>query len=427
MKRYFVLVVGACALALALAAGPALAGTPQPSPVGGLAQTLDNQTSQQNNAVSTNAPVLSGNSVALINDGDQSSSAGTDQKQVNGNSTDQTASQSSPGNSGQPSGSEAGKGPSKGGDSLDQDVSNQTNQQNDAVSTNAPVLSGNSVALVNGGGCGCDSGEGGNQTSSAGTEQTQVNRNSTDQTANQSGAGKGKGREDQDVSNETSQQNNAVSTNAPVLSGNSVALINEGDQSSSAGTSQTQVNRNSTTQTATQSGSGRSDSWDESCRCKGGRSQDVSNETSQQNNAVSTNAPVLSGNSVALINEGDQSSSAGTSQTQVNRNSTTQDASQSQSKSGPKPCPKPEPKPCEPKPCPKPEPKPCEPKPCPKPEPKPCEPKPCPKPEPKPCEPKPCPKPEPKPCEPKPCPPTPCKAGAGDMLGSVTGSVKHLV
>ena len=80
MKRYFVLAASVCALMLALAAGPAFAGTPQPpNPI----QPTGGDQGQSNTAILSNIPVASGNSVAVINTGDQNSSANTNLSQVN--------------------------------------------------------------------------------------------------------------------------------------------------------------------------------------------------------------------------------------------------------------------------------------------------------------------------------------------------------
>jgi|SRR5690242_9097558 len=56
-----------------------------------------------------------------------------------------------------------------------QSVTNGTSQSNKAVSVNVPILSGNNVALINGG----------SQTASAGTTQHQVNQNVTWQSVEQ--------------------------------------------------------------------------------------------------------------------------------------------------------------------------------------------------------------------------------------------------
>ena len=365
MKRYFVLAVSVCALMLALAAGPAFAGTPQPpNPI----QPTGGDQGQSNTAILSNIPIASGNSVAVINTGDQNSSANTNLSQVNqgqpvgkegGSYGDGQPTQ-------QPTTDSAPNGPS-GGDGSD------SSQSNTAVLSNIPVASGNSVAVINGGqnGCGCDGQDGGGQTSSADTNLSQTNQSS------------GNGGSDGD-----SQSNTAVLSNIPIASGNSVAVVNTGDQTSSADTNLSQTNQSS--------GNGQP-GWDgKDCRCQGGKKDGKSDDGGQSNTAVLSNIPVASGNSVALVNTGDQNSSANTNLTQVNQQSSGQDKRGS----------KWEPKGSKPKPCVKPEPKPC-----PKPEPKPC-----PKPEPKPCnEQKP-------PCPPKPCEPKPC-----DVVVTLAGTVTHLI
>ena len=393
-----------CALFMALAAAPAFAGGAQP--LGGLLQPSGgDQNGQSNTAILSNDPVLSGNSVAVVNTGNQQSSADTDATQVNKS-----------GNVGQEGGSYGDGRPanvqptnpapmdSPGGGNDD------GGQSNTAILSNDPVASGNSVAVLNGGrSCGCDSHEGGNQTSSADATLTQVN----------SSQGGSKG--------DDGQSNTAVLSNDPVLSGNSVALANKGDQSSSADTTLKQVNESSS--------EGHSSPSAKSCGCEGGTGgKDAKDGGGQSNTAILSNDPVLSGNSVALVNNGDQHSSADTTLTQINKKqggdskpygksdkgskdkgskgdggqsntailsndpvlsgnsvalvnkgdqSSSADANlkqvnQSSSDEGSKPKPKPESTPCpqpEPKPCHEPQPKPChEPKPCP---PKPCEPKPC--------------------------------------------------
>ena len=436
MKRYFVLAASVCALLLALAAGPAFAGTPQPpNPVQPVGPSGGDQ-GQSNTAILSNVPVLSGNSVAVINTGDQSSSANTNVTQVNqgqpvgkegGSYGDGQPTQ-------QPTTDSAPNGPS-GGDGSD------SSQSNTAVLSNIPVASGNSVAVINGGqnGCGCDAKDGGDQTSSADTNLSQTNQSS------------GNGGSDGD-----SQPNTAVLSNIPIASGNSVAVVNTGDQTSSADTNLSQTNQSS--------GNGQP-GWDgKDCRCQGGKKDGKSDDGGQSNTAVLSNIPVASGNSVALVNTGDQNSSANTNLSQVNQSSgqdkrggdwkkgrKSDDGGQSntavlsnipvasgnsvalvntgdqnssantnltqvnqQSSGQDKRGSKWEPKGSKPKPCVKPEPKPC-----PKPEPKPC-----PKPEPKPC-----PKPEPKPCNEQkpPCPPKPCEPKPCDVIVTIAGTVTHLI
>ena len=376
MKRFVVLMAGVCALALMLAVAPAFGGPPQP---GGIMIP-----EASNTALLSNDPVLSGNSVALVNTGDQTSSADPTLVQQNGSAgsppsgtTDDAQPAASPSGPSGPDGSTGG-----------------SNESNTAVLSNDPVLSGNSVAGVNGGGCTCD---GGGQSSSA--DPTLVQQNGP--RGNSQGGG---------------ETNVAILSNDPVASGNSVALVNTGDQTSSA--DPTLIQQNSGGQ------GGKPDDQQgyskDGCRCQG-RQGDSKGGGGEKNVAILSNDPVASGNSVALVNTGDQTSSADPTLIQQNGGQT--DEKQWNGKSdgqGPpqqKPCPKPEPKPCpkpEPKPCPEPKPAPCHPKPCPKPEPKPC-----PKPEPKPC-----PEPKPAPCQPKPCPPKPCEqGGGGNMIGAVTNAV----
>ncbi len=469
MKRTFVLMASLCALFMALAAAPAFAGGAQP--IGGLLQPSGgDQNGQSNTTILSNDPVLSGNSVALVNEGNQQSSANTDATQVNSGSN--VGQEGGSYGDGQPAATvqptnPSPMGPSGGGSKDD------GGQSNTAILSNDPVASGNSVAVVNGGrSCGCDGSEGGNQTSSADATLTQVNSSQ--------GGSQPDNKWDKGSKGDDGQSNTAVLSNDPVLSGNSVAVVNTGDQSSSADTTLKQVNKSSS--------EGQSGPSGKSCGCEGGKDGNNGKNGGkdggdQSNTAILSNDPVLSGNSVALVNTGDQHSSADTTLTQINKQggdskpsgkwdkgskgndgqsntavlsndpvlsgnsvalvntgdqSSSADAkltqvNHSSSDKGPKskpeskPCPKPEPKPCpkpEPKPCPKPEPKPCpkpEPKPCLKPEPKPCQPKPC---EPKPCEPKPC---EPKPCEPKPCPPKPCEPKPCDVGLPVLGTVVHLI
>jgi hypothetical protein len=402
MKRYFVALAAACALLLTLAAGPALAGGLLPSPPGA-DQSVSNKTDQSNEATAVNVPILSGNNVALANGGDQKASAGTTQEQSNQNATSQDVQQTS--DPATTYGARGGCGcsePSGQAGSQEQSVRNETDQSNEATAVNVPIASGNNVALINEG----------DQKASAGTTQEQSNRNATSQEADQSGSGQsgkeahgsygkpsgkdGSGAPEQSVRNETDQSNEATAVNVPIASGNNVALINGetkdgcrcskhegGNQTASAGTTQKQENHNYTKQEADQSSKGSAgDRWGKTSESRGdqGSEQSVRNKTEQENEAWALNVPIASGNNVALINGGNQTASAGTTQKQENHNYTKQDTEQGQnggkpeSRGGPKACPKPEPKPCKPKPCPRPEPKPCQRS---EPKPKPCEPKPC--------------------------------------------------
>jgi hypothetical protein len=294
MKRCLLVLAALGALLLALAASPAFAGGILPSSNAG--QTVTNTTSQENEAGAANVPVASGNNVALVNGGNQTASAGTTQQQGNVNGTQQTASQA-------PAPHTTTPAPCGCDSTGGQQVANRTSQENQAVAVNAPIASGNNVALYNGG----------SQSSSAGTTQQQGNANATGQSATQSGSGG----QSQTAKNRTSQENEAGAINAPIASGNNVALVNTGDQRSSVGTTQKQGNANATGQSATQSGSG------------GGQSQTVKNRTKQENEAGAINVPIASGNNVALYNGGSQSSSAGTTQKQGNLNATDQSARQS--------------------------------------------------------------------------------------------------
>ena len=358
MKRYF-LVLAACALLSALTAGPALAGgglLPIPQVAG---PSPSNSTDQSNSAEAVNVPVLSGNNVALVNGGDQSSSVGTTQSQANVNTTDQSVGgteNGAPPKDGPVSPCGCGSEPSQGHPD-DRSTTNQTDQSNSAEAVNVPVLSGNNVALVNDG----------SQSSSAGTTQEQGNANST----TQDGGGSS--------SNDTQQSNTADAVNVPVASGNNVVVLGGShhcgcfgrktgdDQTSSAGTTQKQANVATTSQPSSH----------------GSKHPGSDNATQQSNDAEAINVPVASGNNVALVNDGNQTASAGTTQKQLNVSTTKQGASSPKpthsgdtgrtgadtcANSGPGHCSKPEPKPCpkpEPKPCPKPEPKPCpKPEPC---------------------------------------------------------------
>ncbi len=371
MKRSFIVAASFCALVLALAAGPAFAKPPSPP-----GTMIPEAGGQSNTAILSNVPVLSGNSVAGYNGGDQTSSADPTLTQTNGGSDGSPPPQPPTGTTDQAQPTLVPQGPTgpdgNGGSG---------GESNTAVLSNDPVASGNSVALINGGGCNCD---GGNQTSSADPTLTQTNAGSSDSQDNyESKSSDGcrcSGDKQGDDKSNRGDKNVAILSNDPVASGNSVALINTGDQSSSADPTLTQTNSGG--------------------KSKGG----------DKNIAILSNDPVASGNSVALINTGNQSSSADPTLTQTNSGDTSKSGGYDQ-KPGPKsekPCPKPEPKPCpkpEPKPCPEPKPKPC-------PEPKP---KPCPEPKPNPCQQKPCP---PKPCEPQPC---------ASPVGLVTNTVKHLL
>ena len=186
-----------------------------------------------------------------------------------------------------------------------QTVSNGTDQSNEAVAVNVPIASGNNVALINGG----------DQSASAGTSQSQENENATGQGVSQSGGCGCSG--DESVSNRTDQSNEALAVNVPIASGNNLALVNTGDQTASAGTTQTQENENATSQHVRQS-SGR----------HSGSDQQVRNRTRQENEAYTANVPILSGNDGALVNCGHQDASAGTVQSQENENATWQHVEQ---------------------------------------------------------------------------------------------------
>ena len=133
--------------------------------------------------------------------------------------------------------------------------------------------------------------------------------------------------------NSTRQENEAWALNVPIASGNNVALINTGDQHASAGTKQEQTNVNVTKQSADQSSGGGAETWSSDCRRyrsyeRDVQTQSVRNSTRQENEAWAFNVPILSGNNLALVNTGDQSAFAGTTQRQFNGNVTWQQARQ---------------------------------------------------------------------------------------------------
>jgi hypothetical protein len=310
-QRYLPALVAACALLSAFAAGPALAGggLPIPIPIG---QSVSNTTDQSNEATAINVPILSGNNVAILGNGDQSNSAGTDQDQTNVNATDQQAAQ--------------------GGQSGSGDPDNSTDQSNRAEAINVPIVSGNNVSVLSDG----------KQSNSAGVEQTQTNVNVTDQQASQSGSsskpdgwyGEKNDGSVQKVENSTDQSNRAEAINVPIVSGNNVSVLSNGKQSNSAGVEQTQTNVNVTKQSASQSGGSYST---EKKRCKeqqesrfeSSSKQSVRNRTRQVNEAKAFNLPILSGNNVSVLSNGRQWNSAGVEQTQTNVNVKKQSASQS--------------------------------------------------------------------------------------------------
>ena len=315
MKRYFIVLAAACALLLALAASPAFAG-------GGLLggnsqeQSTTNSTDQSNQAGAINVPILSGNNVAVLSEGDQSNSAGTSQNQINANGTSQEADQSQ-----------------NADPSQNQTTSNSTDQDNSAGAINVPIASGNNVAVLSEG----------DQSNSAGTSQNQANVNGTSQQADQSQGGSDRsngcdegsqqgGSQDQSTSNQTEQDNSAGAINVPIASGNNVAILSEGDQSNSAGVEQNQLNANATKQDADQSGSSKHDSrdWKGDNKQSDGSGQDesVRNSTDQENSVGAINVPIASGNNVAILSDGRQSNSAGVEQNQANLNVTKQEASQ---------------------------------------------------------------------------------------------------
>ena len=266
MKRYLLVAASTCALVLALAAGPAFAGSPNPPgaplPGGG----------SQNTALLTNDPVLSGNSVAGINTGDQTSSASPTATQTNGSSaTDAAPALGKPG----------GDDQSQGGD------------QNVAILDNDPVASGNSVAVINTG----------SQSSSADPTLTQTNGGSG---GSQDGLDKPNGGPDGcscggDDRAKEGDRNVAILDNDPVASGNSVAVVNGGGGCGCQGGSTDDGQTSSADPTLTQT------NGDDGGSSKGDR-----------NVAILDNDPVASGNSVAVINTGSQSSSADPTLTQTN-------------------------------------------------------------------------------------------------------------
>ena len=229
MKRFFGVLVATCALLAALSAGPALAGGPI---LGGGSQdqSVTNSTSQENEAGALNVPVLSGNNVSVLSGGTQSSSTGISQSQENENTTGQQASQSQ------------GSDPSQ-----QQAVSNSTNQENEAGAANVPIASGNNVSILSKG----------DQSSSTGVSQSQENENTTKQWVSQSGSdSKCPPRpcdgQKQKASNRTKQENEAYALNAPIASGNNVAVLSKVCQTSSTGVWQKQENENATWQRARQ-------------------------------------------------------------------------------------------------------------------------------------------------------------------------------
>ena len=242
MKRFFGVLVVACALLAALTAAPAFAGGPILGGGGSQDQSVTNSTGQENTAGAVNVPVLSGNNVSILSDGSQSNSAGVSQQQENENTTSQQASQSE------------GSDPSQ-----QQSVSNRTSQENEAGAINVPIASGNNVSVLSEG----------SQSNSAGVSQQQENENTTKQWASQSGSTtsscceskhscrnscetkcppKPCDGQDQSVSNRTKQENEAFAFNVPIVSGNNVALLSTVCQTNSAGVAQNQENDNTTWQ-----------------------------------------------------------------------------------------------------------------------------------------------------------------------------------
>jgi hypothetical protein len=248
MKRFFGVLVVACALLPALAASPAVAGG---LPIGGTPQqqSLTNSTNQENEAGAVNVPIASGNNVAILSEGSQSNSAGVSQNQENENTTNQHASQTGSACTTSCTTSSCsdscGRGCPDSCSGQDQSVRNRTRQENEAFVVNAPVLSGNNVAILSEG----------SQWNSAGVSQNQENENSTEQHASQSstsGSCTCCDGQHQSVRNRTSQENEAFVVNAPVLSGNNVAVLSEGSQTNSAGVVQNQENENATRQGVSQ-------------------------------------------------------------------------------------------------------------------------------------------------------------------------------
>lgn len=225
MKRFFGALVVACTRATALAVSPALAGLPLGGN-GSQDQTVTNSTSQENEAGALNVPVLSGNNVSVLSGGSQSSATGISQQQENEHTTSRQASQSQ------------GSDPSQ-----DQTVSNSTKQENEAGAVNVPIASGTNVSILSKG----------DQRSSTGVSQSQENENTTKQWVSQSGSGCScSDGQDQSVSNRTRQENEAYAVNAPIASGNNVAVLSRICQTSSTGVWQRQENENATWQHARQ-------------------------------------------------------------------------------------------------------------------------------------------------------------------------------
>ena len=191
MKRYLVVLALACALVLAVGTSSAFAGDllPVPSQSSSQDQNVSNNTSQENTAVAISPTVLSGNNLALINGGDQKANAGTTQNQGNFNWTNQKAVQVA--EQDRKTGSSASKHYDKGKSE-----------------------------------CSCK------KAHSSGPSQRLE--------------------QDQDVKNRTEQENKAFAFSPTFLAGNNLALINKGDQSAWAGTTQNQGNFKWTRQKALQ-------------------------------------------------------------------------------------------------------------------------------------------------------------------------------
>src|SRR4029453_16860198 len=93
--------------------------------------------------------------------------------------------------------------------------------------------------------------------------------------------------QDQDVENTTHQENEAWAISPTVAVGNNLALINGGDQTTNAGTTQNQGNFKGTDQTAVQTSEQDQHAQSQGSASQSGeQDQDVENRTSQENKAV---------------------------------------------------------------------------------------------------------------------------------------------
>ena len=439
MHRLTTMLVVLAALAMSGGAGSALAGGFLPLPPAqqtlDQTQTVDNSTSQGNDATAVAVTALSGDNVqvGLVNEaGDQSAGSDASPSQENENATAQQASQQA---SQQQNGGSRDSSGQEQDASQSQTVDNSTEQTNTADAVSATVLSGNNVqvGLVN---------EAGDQSAGSDASPSQENENATAQQASQQASQEQTGgdscchgstgqeqdaSQSQTVDNSTRQENKATALAVTALSGNNVqagGLNKAGDQTATSTARPTQENENVTSQRADQRASQEQTGGDSCCHGSTGQEQDASqsqtvdNSTRQENKATALAVTALSGNNVqaaALNKAGDQTATSTARPTQENENVTSQRADQRASQEqndgcgdgcraghehahthghghdpsppthehahahGHEPCPpRHEPKPCPPRH----EPKPCPPEhehePCPpRHEPKPCPPRPC--------------------------------------------------